>query len=328
LAAKTKNLFIVVNSESIDIEVSVFEILPVMFADKNIKNIFIIDAFSSSNNKFINGTTDIVEVIKYDKEFILSNSKEWLTKSSFSIKITDINILFMLSDGLSMLNRYSIKENIKNVPYIINDPEGTNITGVKKFLLQVPDLTPDIKLIDNIDILIDFLNEHNEIVLKPMNSNQGNGLIRINKTDIYFEKDKFNFEDKIDEVFDIINKSEMLGMRYLKGVSDGDKRIFIANGDIITTILRVPKKGDWMANLAQGATAEFNHPITDNELLIVEKITEITKEYGIFIIGLDTIFDEKTGLRVLSEINTSNVGGILDKKTAEKYWKSVTKIFD
>ena len=43
--------------------------------------------------------------------------------------------------------------------------------------------------------------------------------------------------------------------KFLSGIVNGDKRVFIINGKISGSISRVPKKGSILSNLSKGGTA-------------------------------------------------------------------------
>jgi len=111
----------------------------------------------------------------------------------------------------------------------------------------------------------------------------------------------------------------MLAMKYLNGVSKGDKRIVVCNGSVIATVLRKPKGNNWLCNLSMGGTFEMDVGVTNSELEIIEQMNSDLQKKGIFIYGLDTLYDEQQQKRVLSEINTSNVGGVLNADIAKMY---------
>ena len=97
-------------------------------------------------------------------------------------------------------------------------------------------------------------------------------------------------------------------MDYLPRITEGDKRLVVFDGEPLGATLRRPAKGKWIANVAQGATVEPAE-ITPEEHALIEQVNGPLAERGVFLYGLDTI-ENDAGLRVLSELNTSNVGGI------------------
>ena len=72
--------------------------------------------------------------------------------------------------------------------------------------------------------------------------------------------------------------------------------------------LRLPAKESWLCNVAMGGTSNFSEADED-ELEIVRRVNPILSKMGIVMYGLDTLVDDD-GKRVLSEINTTSIGGL------------------
>lgn len=101
----------------------------------------------------------------------------------------------------------------------------------------------------------------------------------------------------------------MLAMPFLKNVTLGDKRTIIAHGKIIGTALRIPAPGSWMCNVAQGGHAVAATPDED-ELIIASTLIPLLHRKGVIFFGFDTLVNNE-GRRVLSEINTLSIGGLV-----------------
>ena len=102
-------------------------------------------------------------------------------------------------------------------------------------------------------------------------------------------------------------------MRYLKNVSQGDRRILIVGGEILGASLRLPRQGSWLCNVSQGGKLVANTPI-DEEHKIIEMISPNLLDKGILLFGADTLVNDE-GERVLSEINTISIGGFPQAET-------------
>ena len=189
---------------------------------------------------------------------------------------------------------------------IINRPSAIAETGAKDFLINFPEICAPMKICSTIDEILEMYNQF-PIVLKPLRSYAGHGMIRILSDTIWDGETKYSLhqsqsclEAKIQE------QGQYLAMKYLKNVSLGDKRIIVVNGKAIGATLRTPKEGSWLCSLAQGGTSSFAEPDA-TEIKIVETISPILTKKGIVFFGFDTLVDDD-GYRVLSEINTLNVG--------------------
>lgn len=84
---------------------------------------------------------------------------------------------------------------------------------------------------------------------------------------------------------------------------DGDRRVFIVNGQVAFQFVRRPAPGRVEANLAQGGTASLEH--LPNEIKSAsESIATYLKKHGILIAGIDFIGD------FLTEVNITSPTGI------------------
>lgn len=204
---------------------------------------------------------------------------------------------------------------------IVNKPSGILKTGNKAFLLEVSEFTPPIRLINNLDDLISLKSDHST-VLKPLEEYGGKGLIRVDGERVFLgNSDPISFDNF--EAMYAKDPIPYLAMKFLKNVKNGDKRIVVADGKVLTSSTRYPAEGSWLCNVAQGGNAEISG-ITKEEEKIIDAINPILKKEGIFLYGLDTLEDDD-GKRVISEINTLSVGGIAPGMEASG--KPLDKIF-
>ncbi|MGK0391590.1 MAG: glutathione synthase [Maribacter sp.] len=187
--------------------------------------------------------------------------------------------------------------------FIINNPRSIYETGSKEFLLNFPDICPTMKICSSIDDIIEFKNQF-PIVLKPFREYGGKGIIRIDGDKVWEEKELTNFDEFIEKVDDVA----YLGVKFLKNVSKGDKRIIVINGRIMGASLRLPADNSWICNVAMGGSS--NHAeVDEDERAIIAAIDPTLSKMGIVMYGVDTLVDDD-GKRILSEINTSSIGGL------------------
>lgn len=208
---------------------------------------------------------------------------------------------------------------------IINSPAGIVETATKAFLMQVSYLCPEPVLCHSMIEAMD-LSRQKEIVLKPMHSYGGRGIVRLSTDHCWNENERM----PLDQLSSFLSDRHfpMLAMKFLKNVTQGDKRTIVANRQILGSALRMPAPGSWMCNVAQGGSALLAEADED-EHIIQEILTPILYRKGVVIFGFDTLVDDD-GRRVLSEINTLSIGGLMPlqemsgrpilKKTAELLW--------
>lgn len=174
---------------------------------------------------------------------------------------------------------------------VVNDPRGIAETGDKSFLLNFPTLTPPVKLVHSIPETRDFAHQF-PLVLKPLRAYGGQGIVRV---------------DGPDDTIDLDFTEPYLAMKFLKNVSEGDKRILVVNGKILAASLRLPAAGEWLCNVARGGTS-IGADITPEEEFMIATLAPELLSRGICFAGVDTLLNDD-GKRVLSEINTLSIGG-------------------
>lgn len=190
--------------------------------------------------------------------------------------------------------------------HIINRPEGSIQTSSKAFLLEVSHLCPEPVLCHSLQEAV-RLSQEKEIVLKPLYSYGGRGILRISRTHGWQANEPFD----IRELSSIIKEAQfpMMAFRFLKNVTMGDKRTIVVHQQILGSALRLPAPGSWMCNVAQGGHAVLSE-MDEAEIIIERQLTPLLYRKGVIMYGFDTLVNDD-GRRVLSEINTLSIGGLL-----------------
>lgn len=205
-------------------------------------------------------------------------------------------------------------ENSFDAKKIVNRPRGILKTSNKKYLLNFKSLTPVTELCDDWESLIQFFNDR-PTVLKPLESYAGKGILRIIDGLVNDGDETLTlreFEKRYMEY-----PKPYLAMEYLHNVNQGDKRIVVAWGQIMLKALRMPTKGGWLCNIAQGGSS-YATELSREEHQIIDEIDPILRREGIYYYGLDTLVNNN-GLRVVSEINTLSIGGFMARSESEDH---------
>ncbi|HEY9097567.1 MAG TPA: glutathione synthase [Thiobacillus sp.] len=137
-----------------------------------------------------------------------------------------------------------------------------------------------------------FLDEHQDIIVKPLTEMGGSGIFRLTLTDLN--------RNAILETLTQNGRRPIMAQRYLPDISAGDKRILLINGDVVPWALaRIPKAGETRGNLAAGGTARAQ-PLSARDQTIADTIAPWAHEQGIFLAGLDVIGTCLTEINVTS----------------------------
>ncbi len=200
---------------------------------------------------------------------------------------------------LTFLDRIFVKQ------FVINSPLGIYTTGSKAFLINFPAVSPPTKICRSVEDIIAFKKQF-PIVLKPFREYGGKGIVKINGDKVSEGKQEISFHAFIDK----IKHTEIayLGVKFLEKVYEGDKRIIVVNGKIMGASLRRPPKDSWICNVSMGGSASLA-VVNEEEKEIVRLVNPKLSEMGIVMYGIDTLMGDN-GKRILSEINTTSIGGL------------------
>jgi len=189
---------------------------------------------------------------------------------------------------------------------IINHPHGIRKTSTKQYLLHFPDVCPGMRMVRSAKEVKAFA-AHFPIVLKPLREYGGKGVVKIEKGIVYHGDEELSLAEYLSIIKFELELDGYLAMKFLKNVTEGDKRILVVNGQILAASLRLPAEDSWLCNVAQGGKSVPSE-VDEDEVKIIEKISPFLKQEGVLIFGADTLVDDN-GKRVLSEINTLSIGG-------------------
>lgn len=190
--------------------------------------------------------------------------------------------------------------------FIINNPLGIYETGSKDFLINFRALCPPMQLCTSVKDIVDFKRQF-PIVLKPFREYGGKGIVKIDGDKVWQgngESEPFAaFVEKIEQ-----EPIRYLGVKFLNQVAQGDKRIVVVHGEIMGASLRLPASNSWLCNVSMGGSSNLT-TIAEEERAMVARINPVLSKMGIAMYGVDTLVGDD-GKRVLSEINTTSIGGL------------------
>lgn len=286
---------------------SLYQLCRALRNDPRCGNVWVASRGLRQNEAFFSGQPDAeIYGSAVDEHFEYDASGTYFHQSAITLNRHHIDsIVVRMPQPFDPVFLFSL-EAIVPPTRIINSPEGIVETATKSFLLQVSYLCPEPILCNNVQEAL-ALSQQKEIVLKPLYSYAGKGIVRLS-TEYCWNGD---LRYPIDQLHTFLTDSHfpMLAMKFLKNVTHGDKRTIVANYEILGSALRLPAEGSWMCNVAQGGYAILAQPDED-EHIIQEILTPMLHRKGVVIYGFDTLVNDD-GRRVLSEINTLSIGGLV-----------------
>ena len=175
---------------------------------------------------------------------------------------------------------------------IVNRPQSLRDCNEKVFATHFPQCTPPLIVSRDQALLSAFLEDHEEVVYKPLDGMGGTSIFRVKRGDQNL--------NVILETLTGDGKNTIMAQKYLPEITSGDKRILVVDGVVIPYCLaRIPPKGEFRGNLAVGGTGLVK-PLSERDLWIAEQVSPVLKEKGLIFVGLDVIGDYLTEINVTS----------------------------
>jgi glutathione synthase len=230
----------------------------------------------------------------------------------------DVDVVMMRQDppfDLGYITATHLLERIRHKTLVVNDPESVRNAPEKVFVLDYAHFMPPTLVTRSYDEARAFLEEHGEIVVKPLHGNGGKAIFKIGR-------DGGNLSSLI-EVFNTAYREPHMVQAFLPTVAKGDKRIVLVDGVVAGAINRIPGEGEIRSNLAVGGVA-VKAELTPREVEICEALGPELKKRGLLFVGIDVI-----GGEWLTEINVTSPTGIvaIDRfngtDTAAMIWDAV-----
>ena len=175
---------------------------------------------------------------------------------------------------------------------VVNDPRSLRDANEKLFTAWFADVCPPTLVARRKTVFRDFLAEHEDIVLKPLDGMGGSSIFRITKGD-----------PNASVIMETLTDNETrfaMAQRYLPAIVDGDKRILVIDGEPVPYALaRIPAAGELRGNLAAGGRGE-GRPLTARDREICARVGPELRARGLLFVGLDVIGEYLTEINVTS----------------------------
>lgn len=175
---------------------------------------------------------------------------------------------------------------------VANRPSALQAVNEKLFATHFPQCIPPTLVSSREADIRAFLQEHGEIVLKPLDVMGGQGVFRIRQGDM-------NLSTAV-ELLTQHGTHWIMAQKFLPAVTQGDKRILLIDGEPVPYALaRIPPSGEFRANLAAGGRG-IGVELTERDRWLCAQISPTLRAMGLHFVGLDVIGDYVTEINVTS----------------------------
>ena len=175
---------------------------------------------------------------------------------------------------------------------VVNHPASLRNNNEKVAATLFPDCCPPTLIANDRSRFLEFLAEHGDIVVKPLDTMGGESVFRIRRGDPN--------TNVILETITQHDRRAVMAQRFIPEISAGDKRILLVDGEVVPYALaRIPREGELRGNLAAGGTAR-GVPLTERDAWIARRIGPYLREQGVLFAGIDVIGDYLTEINITS----------------------------
>ena len=239
------------------------------------------------------------------------------------LKLNEIDFYFIRQDppfDMSYLTNCYLLELHKRFnkkPFFVNDPSGIKNFTEKIFPLFFYKLMPKSCVTEDEEIFLKMLHKYKRLVVKTLYNKGGEGVVKVSNE---------NKKKAINEFVEIKKKYSVpvVVQEFLDGVIYGDKRVILIDGKPEGVINRIPKKGEFKANLHLGGEAKQT-TLTKKEKKICMEIKKTLKKEKLFFVGIDLINEKLTEINVTSPTGIVQILNLSGIDLAKKLWQKLLK---
>ena len=240
---------------------------------------------------------DLVKASASRLSLDLTPQAQWFTRGkAFNHALKDFSAVLMRKDPpfdveyfyATHLLQHASKEGAR----VFNDPAALRDHPEKLAILNFSHLISPTLVTKNAQLIKAFHEEHQDIILKPLDGMGGRGIYRV-------KRDGLNLGSLI-ETLNLEGQQTVMVQRFIPDIQKGDKRILLIDGQPVPfSLARIPQGSEVRGNLAAGGLG-VAQALTKRVLEIAHELGPVLRAKGLFLVGLDVIGDKLTEINVTS----------------------------
>jgi glutathione synthase len=175
---------------------------------------------------------------------------------------------------------------------VVNDPRAIRDFNEKLAIAKFPQFTVPTLVSRDESLIREFLAEHGDVILKPLDGMGGTSVFRLHRQDHNI--------GVVLETLTHYGRRTIMVQRFIPEITQGDKRVLVIDGEPVPySLARIPKPGETRGNLAAGAKG-VAQPLTEREREIALALGPALRKQGLLLVGLDVIGGWLTEINVTS----------------------------
>ena len=264
---------------------------------------------------------------------VQDNMDNWFqfhSKVDTSIALSELDVILMRKDPPFDMEyiyaTYILELAEQQGTLIVNRPCSLRDANEKLFTHQFPKCTVPTLVSRNQAQFKQFLQQHKDIIIKPLGGMGGHSIFRVRENDP-------NLNVILETMTDHA-RHYIMAQRFIPEITQGDKRILLIDGKPVAYALaRIPTEGETRGNLAAGGSG-VGVPLTDRDYWLCEQVAPRLKAMGLIFVGMDVIGDyiteinvtSPTCIRELDKLYDLNISGLLMDAIENKLQQTETQV--
>lgn len=231
------------------------------------------------------------------KVTVTDNPEKWFSLGDVEkLALGDLDVILMRKDPPFNMEyiyaTYILELAERQGTLVVNKPQTLRDANEKFSTSWFPQCTAPTLVSRSRNQFINFLEEHKDLILKPLDGMGGASIFRVKEGDV-----------NTNVVIETLTQQETrfaMAQRFIPEIDQGDKRILLVDGEPVPYALaRVPAAGESRGNLAAGGTG-VGVPLTERDYWICKEVSATLVEKGLMFVGLDVIGDYLTEINITS----------------------------
>jgi glutathione synthase len=230
------------------------------------------------------------------------------------LDLASVDVVLLRQDppfDLAYITSTYLLERLPASVLVVNDPASVRNAPEKLFVMQFPQFMPPTLITRSKVAIESFLDEHGEIVMKPLHGHGGAAVFKLQRKDPNF--------GSLYDLFATTFKEPWVVQRFLPQIVKGDKRIILLDGVAAGAVNRLPTANDIRANMVRGGIAA-PADLTDREREICAAIGPELKRRGLWLVGIDVIDGYLTEINVTSPTGIRAIQRVGGADLAAEFW--------
>lgn len=251
---------------------------------------------------------------------IINQGKKFFKKQKkISINLNQFHCVLVRQDppfNMEYITATYFLEMLNQKVLVVNNPTEIRNNPEKLSMFNFKNLIPDTLISEDLTEIQNFIKKYKFTILKPLYGNGGEGIEKVTKGSL---KNKIIIQRMIKKY-----KGAIIAQKFIKEISQGDRRIILIDGEYMGSVARIPKKGSIKANFHAGGSAQRSG-LVFKDRKICSKLKPYLKKKGLFFTGIDAIGNYLTEINVTSPTGMQEINQLNNTRLEKIFWDKLEK---